>query len=74
MTTMPIERQPVNSEALRSVGYDPMTQTLEVEFSSGHVYRYPGVTQDEYQALMAAPSLGKHFHKQIRANHTGEKV
>lgn len=31
-------RTPVASSALASVGYDPSTQTLEVEFRSGRVY------------------------------------
>jgi hypothetical protein len=33
-------RTPVSSSALRSVGYDPQTQTLEIEFNSAEVYQY----------------------------------
>ena len=36
-------RQSVASMALQSVGYDERTETLEVQFVNGSVYRYDGV-------------------------------
>jgi hypothetical protein len=38
-----IERTPVRSSALRSVGDDQEQRTLEIEFTNGAVYQYFGV-------------------------------
>lgn len=61
-----MERQPVESEALRSVGYDASSRVLEIEFTSGAVYRYFGVPADTYMAMMRAPSFGGYFSEHIR--------
>lgn len=61
-----MERVPVESEALRSVGYDPAQRVLEVEFRSGEVYRYFNVPADEYLALLDADSFGVHFIERVR--------
>ena len=61
-----MKRQPVISSSLRSVGYDAATETLEIEFRSGGVYRYYGVPREVYEALMKAPSLGSYFQAYIR--------
>ena len=58
-----MKRQPVSSSNLRSVGYDPETKTLEVEFQNGSVYQYFNVPNNVYRELMAAPSHGRYFHK-----------
>lgn len=61
-----IDRQPITSSAFTSVGYHPDTQTLAVEFKSGGVHHYTGVSQDDADALLAAESIGKHFHQHIK--------
>ncbi len=62
-----MQREPVTSSNLRSVGYDPASQTLEVEFlKSGAVYQYSGVPEDIYRELMAAESHGRYFFYHIR--------
>lgn len=52
-------RESVASSAISSVGYDPESETLEVEFSSGAVYEYYGVPRKVYRSLMSAPSKGQ---------------
>jgi hypothetical protein len=61
-----IRRAPVDSSAIRSIGYCPAERTLEVEFHRGAVYRYWGVSQRTYDAFMAAPSKGQFFNAAIR--------
>lgn len=61
-----MRREPVDSEALRSVGYDPDLRILEVEFSSGSVYRYREVPQEVHAALMTAASVGEFFATRVR--------
>lgn len=61
-----MERIPVSSSNLSSIGYDADTQTLEIEFQHGGVYQYPGVPESEYEGLMHADSQGKYFHANIK--------
>ena len=70
-----MERTPVKSSSIKSVGHEG--ETLEVEFKSGAVYTYHGVPASEHQALMGAGSIGKHFAaniKAIYASTAGSKV
>lgn len=59
-------RQPVSSSNLHSVGYDPPTATLEIEFNSGGIYQYSGVPVHVYDSLMNSGSLGRYFSSYIR--------
>ncbi len=61
-----MKRYPVSSTSLKSVGYDPETRTLEIEFQSGEVYQYSEVLLDEYTGLMHSDSLGQYFISHIR--------
>lgn len=61
-----IERTPVRSSALRSVGYDQERRGLEIEFTSGAVYQYFDVPAEVYRGLMAAESHGRYFHQHVR--------
>ncbi len=69
-----MERKPVVSSNLVSVGYDPESLTCEIEFRGGNVYRYLGMTPERHQAFLEAPSLGKHFHQHIRGKYVTEKM
>ena len=61
-----VNRVPVSSSNLASVGYDAASRTLEVEFLHGAVYQYFNVPAYEHEGLMRAPSHGKYFHAHIR--------
>lgn len=61
-----MRREPVSSSNLLSVGYDPPSATLEIEFNSGGVYQYSGVPAHVYDALLRSGSLGRYFASQIR--------
>ncbi len=69
-----MNRQPVSSSNLRSVGYDSSTNTLEIEFNSGGIYQYYGVPLVVYQKLMNAPSHGKYFHAHIKGVYPDTKI
>jgi hypothetical protein len=59
-------RTPVSSSNLRSVGYDPHTATLEIEFNSGSIYEYYNVPESIYQGLMTASSHGQYFDRSVK--------
>lgn len=61
-----MERDPVSSSNIISVGYDASSETLEIEFKSGSVYQYYNVPQSIYDAFIAAPSSGQFFAYQIK--------
>jgi hypothetical protein len=61
-----MRRRPVDSSAIRSMGYDPSSRTLEVEFRSGAVYDYFGVTSRLWASFQAAPSKGTFFARKVR--------
>jgi len=58
-----MKRSPVQSSSLRALGYDAAQQALEVEFSSGALYRYEQVPAEVVRALLEADSLGRHFNQ-----------
>lgn len=73
-----MERLLVDSSNLASVGYDPNSETLEVEFrKGGDVYRYFNVPDIEHQRLINAyasgTTIGKYFSAHIRNNYACEK-
>ena len=70
-----MDRKPVESSLLLSLGYDAEAKALEVEFkrTPGTVYRYEDVLPEDHEKLMAAKSLGSHFLKHIKPNRTCSK-
>ncbi|UQA60926.1 KTSC domain-containing protein [Polyangium aurulentum] len=69
-----LERVRVRSTSLCSVGYDPTTETLDVEFRDERVYRYRGVPPEVHAGLLAAPSLGRFFLAHIRGKYPCERL
>jgi len=72
---MLMERIPVCSSDLASVGYDRETFTLEIEFKSGSIYQYFNVPYEVYEGLMNAISKGTYFQNHIRnSNYSYVKI
>lgn len=61
-----MNRTPVSSSNLKSVGYDESSKTLEVEFLNGTVYQYSGVPASVYQGLMSASSHGSYLDQYVK--------
>jgi hypothetical protein len=61
-----MERISVQSSNLASVGYDPQSLTLEVEFRNGSAYQYFGVPEYIYEGLINAGSKGAYFDQNIK--------
>lgn len=65
---------PVQSSQIHSIGYDPASSTLVIQFprkgdsgpEPGSKYSYSNFTQEDYDAFMAAESKGSHFIKNIK--------
>lgn len=61
-----VERTPVQSSSVASVGYDPAQAELEIEFSNGRIYRYLHVPAAAYRLLLQAPSIGEYVNRVIK--------
>jgi hypothetical protein len=61
-----VNRMPVDSSVLVSVGYDSDGLVLEMEIVGGAVYQYFDVPEPVFLELMSATSHGKYYNQNIR--------
>jgi hypothetical protein len=61
-----MNRTPVTSSSLASIGYDQHLNILEVEFRNGRCYQYFAVPQRLADGLMAATSKGSYLNRHIK--------
>ena len=69
-----LERQPVKSRILRSVGYDASTKILEIEFQNGQIYQFFDVPPKVYADLMHSGEIGKYFTEKVRTRFRTKQV
>lgn len=69
-----MQRLPVESSDVLSIGYDAAERILEVEFHGGRVYRYRGVEPDMHAQFMKADSYGQFLFAYINGHYRYEKV
>ena len=73
-----MERKPVSSSQIASMGYDPASKKMHIEFTpragakEGPVYEYDNVEQVDYNEFFEKEpdgsdrSIGRHFGKKIK--------
>ncbi len=66
-----MQMTPIESSNVKAVGWE--MGELWVEFANG-TYRYFNVSQDTFEAFLAAESKGGFFQKQIRGSYAYEKI
>ena len=69
-----MQRHPVASTNLLSIGYDAGSETLEVEFHSGSVYQYYGVPEHIYEQLVGASSKGQYLNAYIKDHYPYSRI
>ena len=69
-----MERKPVTSSNIASIGYDENSSTLEIEFLNNSIYQYFDVPQHIYQALMQADSHGQYLAQNIKGAYRYSKI
>ncbi|MFU0507489.1 KTSC domain-containing protein [Pseudaminobacter sp. NGMCC 1.201702] len=69
-----MDREPVSSSNLASVGYDPASEILEIEFNNGRVYQYYNFPQFMHERMMEAPSIGSFFNAEIKNAYSCSQV
>ncbi len=65
MPAMP-KRLTFDSSVIAALTYNADDNTLVVEFTNDHVYRYWMIPAATYEAFVEAPSLGQYFNSEIR--------
>ncbi len=69
-----MQRTPVSSSNIASIGYDKNTSTLEVEFNSGDIYQYYSVPEEVYNGIMKASSYGKYLNQNIKSKYQCQQI
>jgi hypothetical protein len=70
-----MERDPVDSSNIASIGYDQSSGTVEIEFrSNGQIWQYYDVPEIIYNEFRIAESLGKAFHAMIKNQFKAARV
>jgi hypothetical protein len=69
-----MNRSPVSSRILASVGYEPVAKVLEIQLKSGSIFQYFDVPDTVYEAFMAADSKGKFFYSEIETAYRSKQV
>jgi hypothetical protein len=66
---MNVELQSVTSSTIDAFGYDPTLNELYVQFKSGSIYTYQGVSESVYAGLCEAESFGKFLNANIKGTY-----
>ena len=69
-----MDRKRVSASTIRSVGYDEAKQVLEIEFSSGSIVQYTGVSPEVHRRFVNSPSPGSFFQDQIDENFPAKRI
>ena len=69
-----MERKRVSASTIRSVGYDEAKQVLEIEFTSGSILQYTGVSREVHRRFMSSPSPGSFFEDNIDENFPSKRI
>lgn len=69
-----MQRLPVESSDIVSIGYEPAESILEVEFRGGRIYQYREVEPDIYAQFMRADSYGTFFFAHVNGRYRYKKV
>ncbi len=69
-----MRRRPVESSSLVSVGYDALSQVLEIEFTGGGLYHYFDVPEFVHRRLLGASSPGSFVNAVVKPNYRFKEV
>lgn len=69
-----MEREEIDSRAIRSIGYDPISETLEIEFRSGRVYAYEKVPSSVHAWLRKIRNKGGFVTRILEPKYHGREV
>jgi non-canonical purine NTP pyrophosphatase (RdgB/HAM1 family) len=69
-----VQRVPVDSSDIVSIGYDAKARVLEIEFGGGRIYQYTDVPPDVHERFMRADSFGAFFNSFVSGHFRYDRV
>lgn len=69
-----MQRLPVESSDIVSIGYDDKDRLLEIEFHGGRIYQYREVEPETYHHFMRAESYGLFFNASINGRYRYKRI
>lgn len=70
-----MKRQKTDSSLAKSIGYNPESNVLELEFrGNGKVWQYFLVPPSVYLELLASDSIGRYFNDHIKGHYPEKEV
>ena len=69
-----MQRLPVQSSNLKSIGYDLNSKILEIEFHHGGIYQYFDVPSQIYANLLSASSKGQYHASYVKNRYIFKRV
>jgi hypothetical protein len=64
-----MERSPLASSSVASVGYDDATNVLEIEFKSGRIYQFEEVPRGVFDWLLRTPNKGSYVARMVNGKY-----
>lgn len=68
------QMHPVDSSNISAVGYALETQWVYVQFINGGIYAYKGVSEQEFDNLRTATSVGSYLNRNFKNVYPYERV
>jgi len=69
-----VNRERVSSSSIKSVGYDPDPEILEIELQQGSIYQYFSVPKKVYDDLINAFSKGRYYAVYIKDKYRYRRI
>jgi hypothetical protein len=70
-----MDRKPVNSSMINSIGYDSSSGTLEIEFKNGGaIWQYYDFPEHMWNEFEYSESHGKYWHANIKGQYREARV
>ncbi len=73
-SSIPVDLQPVDSSAVKAIGYDAATQTLFVQMlATTEVYAYENVPAKVYDSFLSSKSKGRFYTDKVKGKFPSAK-
>jgi len=69
-----MNRESIDSSMMLSIGYDPGTSILEIEFKGGEIWQYFDFPETIWYEFESSDSKGGFFHREIKKQYAESRI